>query len=141
MGQANRRLFFHGFVFFAIAPFTGFLIMAPVANPRAMMSLHISLWLTGALLCAAGAAWPQLSLSERTGRLVQHGLVLGMWFGLALGAIPPLLGTPTLFSGSGPSAPAWAGGLVTALQLAITVTLLPALIAIAVGLGRPAAFR
>jgi hypothetical protein len=148
MSSGNRRLFFHGFVYFSLAPLFGFLMMAPVANPRAMMSLHVAAWLSGALLCAAGAAWPQLALSARWAGWTERGLLLGMWLALALGAMPAFFGTPTLFAGGGASVPAWTAPVVVALQLGVTVSLIPALLAIAIGLGkkpvppaRPAALK
>ena len=132
----NRRIFFHGAVFFALAPFFGFLIMAPVSNPRAMLSLHLSAWLAGAVMVGVGAVWPYLALTEGTRTWVERGFLTGMWTGLFLAAFPALLGTSTMFAG-GTGGPAWAEGAVKALQILITVTLVPALVVIAVGLGKP----
>ena len=135
MASGSRRLYFHGFVFLALAPIVGLLIMAPVANPRALLSLHVSCWLAGAVLCAAGAAWPHLASGEKLQTWTLRGLIAGMWIALALGAMPGFLGTKTMFMGGG-TAPDWADALENLLNLAVTVTLMPALIAMAVGLGR-----
>lgn len=135
MAQGNRRLYFHGFVFFALAPITGFFIMAPVQNPRAMLSLHLACWLAGAVMCGAAAAWAHLSLSEKARAWTERGLIAGLWIGFAITAVTALLGTKTIFAGGG-LAPDWAEGLIKVLQVAITATLVPALIAMAVGLGK-----
>jgi hypothetical protein len=135
MVPGNRRLYFHGFLFFAIAPVIGFLIMAPVANPRAMLGLHVTLWLSGALICAAAAAWGHLQLGDAARRWTERGLIAGIWVGLVAGAMSAFMGTKTDFAGGG-TAPEWAETLVQALQLGIVVTLVPALALMAVGLGR-----
>ena len=135
MATGNRRLYFQGFLFFALAPVTGFLIMAPVANPRAMLGLHVTLWLTGALLCAAAAAWGHLQMRETARRLTERGLIVGQWIGLASGALNAFMGTKTDFAGGG-TAPEWAESLLQLLQLGIVVTLVPALGSMAIGLGR-----
>lgn len=135
MASGNRRLYFHGFVFFGLAPLLGLLIMAPVANPRAMLSMHVNAWLGGAVLCGAAAGWQLLVLSDKARVWTERGLIAGLWLGMAINAANALLGTKTEFSGGG-SAPAWAEGLVQVLQLGIVATLTPALIAMAVGAGR-----
>jgi hypothetical protein len=136
MSNGNRTLYFQGFVYFAAAPIVGFFIMAPVANPRAMLSLHLATWLAGAITCAAAAAWPHLELGPTATLWAQRGLILGLWFGFAIGLVQALSGTSTMFAGGGAHAPAWAEATIKLLQLAITVTLVPALITIAVGLGK-----
>jgi hypothetical protein len=135
MSTGNRRLFFHGFAFFALAPISGLLIVAPVANPRAMLSLHLALWLSGAVMCGAAAAWPHLATGRRTQTWTEGGLILGMWIGVALALVPALIGTSTLFVGGG-NAPAWAESLQKALQVGITITLTPALFLMVIGLGK-----
>ena len=123
-------------MYFALAPLVGFAIMAPVANPRAMLSLHLATWLAGAIACAAAAAWPHLKLSPRATSLAQRGLVVGLWIGFAIGLLNALSGAATMFAGGGSHQAAWVEPAMGALQLGITVTLIPALITIAVGLGK-----
>lgn len=138
MGNGNRTLYFQGFVYFAMAPIIGFAILMPVANPRAMLSLHLATWLAGAIACAAGAAWPHLKLGPSTTTWAQRGLMLGLWFGFAIGLVQALAGTTTMFAGGSLHPAAWAEPTIKVLQLAITVTLVPSLITIAVGLGKSA---
>jgi hypothetical protein len=137
MKNSNRRLYFHGFTFFALAPVIGFLIMAPVANPRAMLAFHVTLWLGGAVLCAAAAAWEHVRLGDGIRRWTERGLIAGMWIGFAIGAMNAFTGAQTQFAGGG-TAPAWAESLIQLLQLLISVTLVPALASMAIGLGRRA---
>src|SRR5262245_290129 len=118
MTIGNRRLYFQGFVLFALAPVTGLLIMAPVANPRAMVGLHVTLWLAGALACAAAAAWSHLELGDVTRRWTERGLILGLWFGVANGAMHAFAGTKTEFTGGG-TAPEWVETVLLVIQLTI----------------------
>ena len=135
MSLGKRRLYFHGFVFLALAPLSGFLILAPVANQRAMLSMHLALWLSGAVMCAAGGAWPLLATSSKTQAWSERGLIAGMWIGLVLAGFPAFLGTSTELAGGG-TAPAWAESLERVFQIGMTITLVPALLAIAFGLGK-----
>jgi hypothetical protein len=135
MSSGNRRLYFQGFIFLALAPIAGLLILAPIANPRAMLSLHLALWLSGVTLCAAAAAWPLLATGSKIQQWNERGLIVGMWTGFVLAMLPAFLGTSTLFVGGG-TAPAWAEILQRILQIGFTVTLTPALFAMAIGLGK-----
>lgn len=105
MATGNRRLYFQGFLFFALAPVIGFLILAPVANPRAMLGLHVTMWLAGGVMCAAAAAWQHLQMGDGARRWTERGLIAGLWIGFGIGALNAFLGTKTDFSGGG-SAPA-----------------------------------
>jgi hypothetical protein len=138
MSSGNRRLYFCGFVFLALAPISGLLILAPVANPRAMLSLHLALWLSGVVLCAAGAGWPLLAMGTKAKNWIERGLISGMWIGLVLACMPAFLGTATLFAGAGAAPPSWAKVLEKVLQIGFTATLTPALLGMAVGLGKRA---
>jgi hydroxylaminobenzene mutase len=118
----NRNMIRHGFILIFIALVFGLFIPA-MALPRLGLSAHTIGIMSGVLLIAIGAVWPQFSLSTRQAQ-VMHGAWLYSsyvnWLGCLLGAILGAGKMTPLASAGAVGHPA-AEGLVAVLLISVAV--------------------
>ena len=80
--NCRRRLYFHGSLVFFFGMLVGYLLYI-VPNPAMANVAHVGAVTNAAFLCALGALWPELRLSDKVATLAYRMQVFGVYLGIS----------------------------------------------------------
>lgn len=136
----DRSLTRAGFILILLALGTGLAVPA-FLNPRMAVAAHLIGLMNGLLLVVIGVVWNRLALSQGQARFTRVAALGATYLNWGAGCLAAAWGTSRLtpLSGAGYSAAAWRESVVQALQVALSIAVISAVVMIVYGLrSRPA---
>jgi hydroxylaminobenzene mutase len=94
MLNERRLVFRHGALFLLLNALLGLVVAAQPPHAAKWMEAHVSGLLTGVLLIALGAVWPEVRLSDATRRRTMQMGLTGAWVGWASNLWSALVNLP-----------------------------------------------
>ena len=135
MGDAKRRLLWHGVFLFLLGLLTG-LVGKQFANARMGLSAHLEGVMNGILLLALGSVWHEVRLPPACSRAAFWLLLCGAYSNWLVTTLAAVFGTGSMtpIAAAGRSAAVWQEMVVSVGFVAVAITILSATLLILFGL-------
>lgn len=135
MGDAKRRLLWHGVFLFLLGLLTG-LVGEQFANTRMGLSAHLEGVMNGILLLALGSVWHEVRLPPFYSRAAFWLLLCGAYSNWLVTTLAAVFGTGSMtpIAAAGRSAAAWQEMVVSVGFVAVAIAILSATLLILFGL-------